>query len=153
MKVIERPSQTPVAPAAGGEELVVVTTADRDHALPAARVLEVLPMVALTPLPLAPAWLAGVLDLRGTAVPVIDLRERLGLAAPPPGLDAQILIVEHAGALCGMVVDGVGGFVTAPGGLVAPEGPLAALPLVAGLARAGGRLIVVLDVARLLDAV
>jgi len=152
MTVIEPASQARRAPAAARDELVLVTTAGVEHALPAERVLEVLPMVALTPVPTAPRWLAGVLDLRGTAVAVIDLRERLGLPAPEPGLDAQILVVEHAGARSGLLVDGVGGFVAAPGGVGLPEGPIAEVALVAGLARPEGRLVLVLDVGRLLEA-
>jgi len=65
-------------------------------ALPADQVERVERMAALTPLPEAPLGIAGLLNLRGAVLPVVDPRPRLG--APSPAIDPdQHLIVVAAG--------------------------------------------------------
>ena len=55
---------------------------DREiFAVPVETVLEILDMRELFRMPDAPAWLAGLIDVRGRSVPVIDLRVKLGLPA------------------------------------------------------------------------
>lgn len=65
-----------------------------------------------TPLPRAPACLSGVINLRGTILPVIDLAVRLGLAPLAAGPRHVIVVVERAGQSAGLVVDVVAGIVT-----------------------------------------
>jgi purine-binding chemotaxis protein CheW len=48
---------------------VVFRVAEREYALPLEQVVEVVHMVAVTPLPEAPAWVAGVVNLRGKLTP------------------------------------------------------------------------------------
>jgi len=66
------------------------------YGLPLESVVEVLPAVALTPLPKAPAIVEGVIDLRGRVVPVLDIRSRFRLPARPMDV-ADHLIVARAG--------------------------------------------------------
>lgn len=75
---------------------------------PLASLAEVLMPAALRPLPAAPGFLLGILHLRGAAVPVVDLRERLGLP-PRSGFERgnRILRVAVAGRDLGLVVDEV----------------------------------------------
>jgi len=75
-------------------------------ALPMAALREVLPTAPLAALPGSAAIVAGALDMRGLAVPVLDLRRLLGLPAAP---FASVVIVSHEGRLLGLGVDGVGG--------------------------------------------
>ncbi|MBI5769835.1 MAG: chemotaxis protein CheW [Verrucomicrobia bacterium] len=83
--------------------------ADR-YALPAAEVAEVLPLVALKGVPGAPAGVAGLIDYRGTAVPVIDLCAlALGRAAARR-VSTRVLMVRHPlargdGRLLGVIVE------------------------------------------------
>lgn len=65
-------------------------------ALPVTHVREVLDQEEITPLPLAPEALLGVVNVRDSAVPVIDLRRRFGLPATAPGRQARILVMEFA---------------------------------------------------------
>ena len=57
-------------------------------------VREILDNIPITRLPIAPAFLSGVIDVRGATVPVIDLRVKLGLPPAPATQDTQILIVN-----------------------------------------------------------
>ena len=68
------------------------------YALPLERVVEVVRVVAIRPVAHGPAWLVGVIDRRGQALPIMDLRVRLGLPALPPRLDTRIIVADVGGA-------------------------------------------------------
>ena len=97
------------------DDLVVVRAGGHAYGIPVAAVVEVTRMVALTPLPDAPPWMAGVVDLRGVPVPVVDLASRLGRAVRAPVLDRRIVVAGDPSGPVGLVVDEVIG--------VAPAGP------------------------------
>lgn len=68
------------------------------YAIEANRVLEVLPLLALKPLPQAPSGVAGIFNLRGQPVPAIDLNE-LSFGRPAgERLTTRIIVVEHTDA-------------------------------------------------------
>ena len=75
--------------------LVFHIGADR-YALPLAAVARVLPAAALKALPLAPHWVAGLLDLHGAPVPVIDVSRLAGLNAQQVWVDTRIVLVDYA---------------------------------------------------------
>ncbi len=80
----------------GVSEVLVFEIGGQRYALPAADVREIVRAVAITPLPRAPAIVEGVINLRGTIVPVLDLRSRFRL--PAKALEpADHLIVARAG--------------------------------------------------------
>jgi chemotaxis-related protein WspB len=75
--------------------LLIQLGSDR-YALPASGIAEVLPLVALKALPGAPRGVSGLLDYRGTAVPVIDL-SALALGVPAvPRVSTRLLLVRYA---------------------------------------------------------
>jgi purine-binding chemotaxis protein CheW len=105
--------------------------------------------------PDAPDYLEGVINLRGKIVSVVDLRKRFG--KPSAGLDrrSRILVVEHRGRLAGMIVD------SASEVLKIPESDIEAAPAmmqaggldcVTGLGKYHGRLIILLDISKVLGA-
>jgi len=63
-------------------------------AVPVETVLEILDMRPVFRIPEAPPYLAGLIDVRGRGVPVIDLRVKLGLATVPPTEHTRILVLE-----------------------------------------------------------
>src|SRR5262245_19573565 len=75
------------------------------YALDVAQLREVVRWQPVTPLPRAPALIEGVIDLRGSIVPVIDLGKRLRGAPVTPGARARIAIVEVDGLVVGLGVD------------------------------------------------
>lgn len=76
--------------------LVVFDIERVSYALPAADVREILRAVTIVPLPGAPPVIEGIIDVRGTLLPVADIRARLGHAARPVSPDDH-LIVARAG--------------------------------------------------------
>lgn len=90
------------------EQFVVFDVAGESYGVPVASVREVLRVpAAMTRLPRSPELVAGAIDVRGTVMAVVDQRRRFGL---PPGMDGprrRIVVLEAAGAVAGLLVDGV----------------------------------------------
>jgi purine-binding chemotaxis protein CheW len=127
-------------------QLVVFKVDKSEYALPVSNVGEILRMVAISPVPEAPAWLPGVINLRGRVIPVIDLRTRLGLPAVPVGINTPILVTESKGHTVGLVADAVTELLTVPLDDIAPPDELATYGnTVESVARADGRLILIFD--------
>ena len=77
-----------------GNYYVEFSIAQRHYALPLAKVERILRMVAVTPVPEAPPWIAGLINLAGQALPVIDMRACLGAMQRPPRLEDCLLVLE-----------------------------------------------------------
>src|SRR5262249_59623694 len=85
-----------------------------EYAVPVQNVIEVLRMAALRPLPEAPPFIAGLLNLRGRGIVVLDLRKRLGLPAKEPDPTSQIVIVKTKNEPLGLTADEVREIITLP---------------------------------------
>lgn len=139
-------SSTAPAPAAARDvvPLVVFSLGGHPHAVETERVQEVVRMVALAPVPGAPDWVAGLVNLRGTPVPVIDLRLRLGIGVPTIGLATPIIIARtSAGRGVGLIPDTIVELHDVAAEALTPVGGDG---LVGGVARIGSRLVNVADV-------
>jgi purine-binding chemotaxis protein CheW len=67
---------------------------DELFAIPVAQVREVLELTAITAVPGAPAHMRGLVNVRGKAIPVVDLRLRFGLPAGPETVNTRIVVME-----------------------------------------------------------
>jgi len=99
-------TQPPVAPPQSVEYLVFVTR-DRKLAVPITDVREIRSWSEPTPLPHAPPHLLGVVNLRGTVLPVIDLALRLKIDRTPAGARNVFVVVEVDGRPIGLLVEAV----------------------------------------------
>lgn len=72
------------------------------------RIQEILRAQPLTPVPLAPSVIRGLMSLRGQIVPVLDLRERLGLHPAPPDAEQFNVLIRTADGPVSLLVDKVG---------------------------------------------
>jgi len=102
-------AQTAPGPAAEGARVQLCTfrIGGEDYALDIMRVREIIQPLPVTPVPRAPAFVEGVVRLRGEVVPVVDVRKRFGLPATPFTRKSKYLIVTVAGRRLGLVVDEV----------------------------------------------
>lgn len=115
------------------------------------QVVEVLRMASLTPVAESPAGFAGILNLRGSAVPVLDLVQRLANLKRPAGLDQAIVVVHLDGRQVGLVVDAVEEVITLDEGSVKPPDRLLGdRNLYLGVARWNQRVILLVDVERII---
>jgi len=133
---------------------LTVTVAGQTCSIPVLLVRDVLGPQAITPIPLAPAEIAGGLNLRGRIVTAIDLRRRLGLPLAEDSSKAMSVVVELTGELYSLIVDQVGEVLPLPTANICPNPPtLDALwrEVSTSVYREDERLIVMLDVERLLN--
>jgi purine-binding chemotaxis protein CheW len=101
-------------------EILVVELAGRHYGAPLAAVREVFSLGPLTPVPTAPAAVAGVANLRGQVIAVLDLMRLLDLGLHRLRLGDPVVLVESDGTRVGLLVDRVVGLI---GPAAAPTGP------------------------------
>jgi len=123
------------------------------YGVPITSLHEIVRVPEITAVPDAPDYLEGVINLRGKIVSVMDLRKRFGVKQATLKKGNRILVVEYAGRLAGLIVDSASEVVKIPSDDV--EAPPAAfqeggLNCVTGLGKVRGRLIVLLDMSKLL---
>lgn len=135
-------------------EYVTVMIGGQLFGLPINRVQDVFMPEAITRVPLAPGEIAGVLNLRGRIVTVIDMRRRLRLPPAEDGTACMAVGIEYKGESYGLLIDQVGEVLRLPAdGLEQNPGNLdRRWALVSGgVQRLDGRLLVVLDVDQVLE--
>ncbi|MBI3977186.1 MAG: purine-binding chemotaxis protein CheW [Chloroflexi bacterium] len=93
--------------------LLVFELIGQRYALAISHVREVLPRAALTRLPGAPPAVAGILRLRGALLPILDLRQRLGLPPAVPAVGHRIVVARVGSTTVGLLVDAVHGLTSA----------------------------------------
>ena len=126
------------------------------YGVPITSLHEIVRVPEITAVPDAPDYLEGVINLRGKIVSVMDLRKRFGEKQAQLKKQNRILVVEHAGRLAGLIVDSASEVLKIPAESV--EVPPAVfqdggLNCVTGLGKVKGRLIVLLDMSKLLAPV
>lgn len=100
----------------------------------------------------APAFVEGVIKLRGKVIPIVDLRKRLGLPAKEHGKLTRVIIVKAEGHSLGVVVDSVTEVLSVPVKDVdTPDSSiLANAVFLKGVAKAPGRMVLVADIGNIL---
>lgn len=88
-------------------EVLTFRLADEVYGLDISWMREIARLRPITEVPQVPAFLPGIVTLRGTVIPIIDLRRRLQLPAADPTALNRILIVEHDSEPFGLIVDQV----------------------------------------------
>lgn len=89
------------------EQLVVFQLDGQTYGVDIARVFEIIRMESITTVPKAPKFVEGVIKLRGSIIPIIDLRKRFNLSPAESTANSRIIIVEMGGTIVGMIVDAV----------------------------------------------
>lgn len=84
---------------------VVFRLEDTEYVLPAADVLQMESFSRATKVPGTAPWVAGLIQIRGHVVPLVDLRARFGLPGAEPTMDARVVIVQRGGRTVGLLVD------------------------------------------------
>lgn len=108
----------------------------------------------VTEIPRAPAFVSGVLSLRGTIIPVIDMRIRMGLVAENHTGKERIVVIRNNNSFSGLLVDEVIQVVQVqPDAVEAAPTVLDGIDrdFVSGLGRSGGRLIIILNLENIAD--
>lgn len=140
----------------GQEEahLVVFGLAGEHYGVDIGIVSSIIKKQDITVVPRAAEFIEGVTNLRGTVLPVIDLRARFGLPGGDETKDTRIVVVELDGVQVGMVVDSVSQVMRIPAAAIEPPSPIVTTvdsAFITGIAKTEGRLVILLDMGRVLS--
>ncbi len=108
----------------------------------------------VTEVPRAPAFVTGILSLRGTIISIIDMRLRLSLIREQTTGKERVVVIKNAENYCGLLVDEVIQVVRVPNEAVEPSPAVLEgidRDFVFGIGRSDGRLIIILNLANIAD--
>jgi purine-binding chemotaxis protein CheW len=135
------------------QQLVIFELAEESFGLNIADVESIVKMQDITIVPHAPDFVQGVTNLRGTVLPVIDLRKRFGLPEVAFTPDTRIVVVDINGVKVGIIVDAVAEVLRVSDEEIEPPSPFvttAASAFITGIAKIDSRLIILVDLVKIL---
>ena len=127
---------------------VLCRIADADYVLPAADVLQMESYTGATKVPGAAAEVAGLVQIRGRVVPVLDLRVFFGFPPIAPTIDSRVVVMTHGERTIGLLVDSAREVLKIPAADFQPPPPVVAQQtdgMVKAVAQAGARLLMLID--------
>ncbi len=136
-------------------EFLAFLVGDEEYCLPVMLVREIRGWSQPTPLPHANTALVGVINLRGTVLPVIDLGKALALPCADPKQRPVVIVVEDSARLGGLIVDRVLDIIALPAASLEPPPAIptqGGIVCIAALALHDGRLLRILNPSALLPA-
>jgi purine-binding chemotaxis protein CheW len=141
------------------EQYLTFILAGEEYGVDILRVQEIKGWDTVTPIPNTPAYIKGVMNLRGTIVPIIDLRERFELEHLAYGATTVVIVLQvmrgERSRIMGLVVDAVSDVHNVGGEYLKPPpqfGSAIDTEFVKGLATVDEKMIIVLDVDYLLNS-
>lgn len=145
-------------PSSSRDQLLTFELGSEEYAVDILRVQEIRGWTSATPIPNTPSWIKGIINLRGAIVPIVDLRERFGMAVAPYGPTTVVIVLravhEDKERVVGVVVDAVSDVCSLEQGAIRPAPDFGAAIdtcFVRGLANFSERMLIVLEIDRLLD--
>ena len=135
-------------------QLVVFDLASELYGVDIGDVREIIRMQNVTRVPGTPAYMEGVINLRGKVVPVVDLRTRLGLKVHPQTNESRIVVVDIGGKDVGVIVDGVTEVLRIPLSSIEPPSQMIASSestYIRGIAKLNDKLVILLDLDKVLS--
>ena len=136
------------------QQLVVFELANEFYGINIAMVESIIKMQAITQLPQTPAYVKGVTNLRGSVLPVIDLRTRFALEPKEDSRQTRIMIVTMGNIKAGIIVDAVSEVLRVAGDSVEPLPPMinsVDSAFLKGIVRLENRLIIMLELNKVLN--
>lgn len=134
-------------------QFVTFVVAGETYGVPVGVVDEIIRMQPIAELPGVPSYIDGITNLRGSVVPVVNLRRRLGLPARETEADSIIMVVEFGDESVGLIVDGVQEVMHMSANSIEPPSAVIVsvnTDLIQGVGKHGNNLVIVLDLERAL---
>jgi len=134
-------------------QLVSFRLAQEEYGIEITKVQEIILMGEITRVPQTPPYIKGLINLRSTVIPIVDLRLRFGLAQEDPTDETRIMVVNVAGKTIGIIVDAVSEVLRISHDQISPPpSTIAGLgrDYLTGLVKLGDRLLILLDIDRIL---
>ncbi len=141
--------------ATDGSQYLTFALGDEEYGVEILKVQEIRGYSAVTPIPNTPQYIKGVMNLRGTIVPVVDLRGKLAMSEAEYSQFTVIIVVTVGAKVMGLIVDAVSDVLNIPKTDIqaTPDfGAQVDARFINGMAKAGDKLVVLLDIDRVLGA-
>jgi len=136
-----------------GQQYATFTLNEEEYAIDAVNVQEIIELTNVTKVPHLPEYLKGVINLRGTIIPVIDMKMKLGMKAEGAGKHTCVIVTEFSGGVMGLIVDLVSDVLHIPAEAVSPAPAFGAkirTDFIKGMGKMGDRLVLMLDIDKVL---
>ena len=144
---------------ADADQYLTFIMADEEYGVDILRVQEIRGWEHVTPVPNTPSYIKGVINLRGTIVPLVDLRARFGVEEIPYGPTTVVIVLkvltEESQRIMGIVVDAVADVYNIEDGKIKPApdfGSVVSIEYVRGLASIDEKMLIVLEIDKLLSS-
>ncbi|QDU95422.1 chemotaxis protein CheW [Lignipirellula cremea] len=139
--------------AEGTLQLVSFQLAEEEYGIEINKVREIILVGEITQVPQTPAYVKGLINLRSTVIPVVDLRLRFQLSEASVTDDTRIVVINIGGKTIGIIVDAVNEVLRVSKNQIAPPPPTVAglgHDYLVGLVKLKERLLILLDIEKIL---
>ena len=141
---------------AGTIQVVSFRLANEEYGIEITKVQEIILVGEITRVPQTSPYIKGLINLRSTVIPIVDLRLRFGMPEEAPTDETRIMVMNVGGKTTGIIVDAVSEVLRISKDQMAPPPPTVSglgRDYLTGLAKLEKRLLILLDVDRLLSDV
>jgi len=136
-------------------QLVTFKLGTEEFGVDILKVQEINKMMNITKIPNAPAFIEGVINLRGKIIPIVDLRKRLGFREQPYDKSTRIIVVELEGLVLGFIVDSVSEVLRIPDHPIEPPPSMVAgieSEYIEGVGKLDDRLLILLELKKIFSS-
>lgn len=125
-----------------------------EYGVPITQVQEIIPIVTPTRLPQAPDFVEGIINLRGSIIPIIDIKKRFAMGSSELSSESRSVVVEVEGHTVGIIVDEVSEVLSLPLSSIEPPPSLVGgitSDYLTGVGKIDDRLLILLDMNKILS--
>lgn len=135
-------------------QIVAFCLAEETYGVDIGSIREVIPVQKIIPVPRAPEFVEGIINLRGKVIPVLDLRQHFGFEKKPKDPNQRIMLTEVDGDSIGVIVDMVSSVMRIPEESIEPPATVIIgqdIKYIQGIAKVDDKLLVLLDLTRIIN--
>lgn len=145
---------TPNGAVEGELQIVAFSLGSETYGVDIGQVREIIPIQKIVPVPRAPEFVEGIINLRGRVIPVLDLRKHFGFAKNEHAPEQRIVLTESNGESIGVIVDSVSSVLRISQDSIEPPASVITgnqIEYIKGIAKVDYSLIILLDLTRIIS--